>query len=162
MTMPGVFRASLDDFKRPWRDRHLHDRETGEGYYRNAFDIDRIRTDLIGGFQAGQTMLCSIDPITQIDHSTELVAVPDRAILIVDGVFALRPELCKLWDVRVWLDVDPPTSNLRATARDGQMLDRYSRSEEHYLTAAQPRKIADIVIDNADVAAPALRNGPHR
>src|SRR4029079_5734527 len=33
-----VFRASLDDFKRPWRDRHLYDRASGAGYYRNAFD----------------------------------------------------------------------------------------------------------------------------
>src|SRR3954469_22015364 len=33
-----VARASLDDFKRPWGERHLYDRETGEGYYRNAFD----------------------------------------------------------------------------------------------------------------------------
>src|SRR5262245_45967137 len=32
-----VFRASLDDFKRPWREAHLYDRVTGEGYYRNAF-----------------------------------------------------------------------------------------------------------------------------
>jgi uridine kinase len=26
-----VLRASLDDFKKPWRDRHLYDRESGEG-----------------------------------------------------------------------------------------------------------------------------------
>ncbi len=31
-----VFRASLDDLKRPWAERHLYDRESGEGYYRNA------------------------------------------------------------------------------------------------------------------------------
>ncbi|MDQ1456689.1 MAG: uridine kinase, partial [Actinomycetota bacterium] len=33
-----VLRASLDDFKRPWSERHLYDRVSGEGYYRNAFD----------------------------------------------------------------------------------------------------------------------------
>jgi uridine kinase len=36
-----VLRASLDDFKKPWRDRHLYDRESGAGYYRNAFDWAR-------------------------------------------------------------------------------------------------------------------------
>jgi uridine kinase len=39
-----VFRASLDDFKRPWSERHLYDRESGEGYYRNAFDRDAPRS----------------------------------------------------------------------------------------------------------------------
>ncbi|MBB4789889.1 nucleoside/nucleotide kinase family protein [Streptomyces nodosus] len=34
-----VLRATLDDFKKPWRDRHLYDRESGEGYYRNAYDL---------------------------------------------------------------------------------------------------------------------------
>ncbi|WP_418153577.1 hypothetical protein [Actinoalloteichus caeruleus] len=33
-----VLRGSLDDDKKPWRDRHLDDRESGEGYYRNAYD----------------------------------------------------------------------------------------------------------------------------
>src|SRR3954451_15428187 len=32
-----VLRASLDDFKRPWSERQLYDRTSGEGYYRNAF-----------------------------------------------------------------------------------------------------------------------------
>jgi len=27
-----VLRASLDDFKRPWSERHLYDRFSGEGY----------------------------------------------------------------------------------------------------------------------------------
>jgi uridine kinase len=28
-----VLRATLDDFKKPWKDRHLCDRESGEGHY---------------------------------------------------------------------------------------------------------------------------------
>lgn len=156
-TSISVFRASLDDFKKPWRDRHLYDRETGEGYYRNAFDLDRVRLDLVAGFRAGQTMLCSIDPITQMDHSTELVAVPERAILIVDGVFALRPDLRDLWDIGVWLEVDPQTSEIRATARDGALLERYHKSEELHLTEARPQEIADIIINNGDASAPTLR-----
>lgn len=161
-TVTGVFRASLDDFKKPWRDRYLYDRASGEGYYRNAFDIERIRSDLVGGFRAGQTMLCSIDPITQIDHSAELIPMPDQAILVIDGVFALRPELRDLWDVGVWLDVDPQISELRATARDGEMLERYRLSEQLYLTEARPQQVADIIIDNDDISAPASSIWPHR
>jgi uridine kinase len=42
-----VFQGSLDDFKQPWAERHLYDRESGEGYYRNAFDLDAIRRLLL-------------------------------------------------------------------------------------------------------------------
>lgn len=107
-------------------------------------------------------MLCSIDPITQIDHSAELIPVPDQAILVIDGVFALRPELRDLWDVGVWLDVDPQISELRATARDGEMLERYRLSEQLYLTEARPQQVADIIIDNDDISAPASSIWPHR
>jgi uridine kinase len=157
-----VFRASLDDFKNPWRDRHLYDRESGDGYYRNAFNIERIRTDLVGGFRAGLTMLCSIDPLTQTDHSSELVTVPAHAILIVDGVFGLRPDLRDLWNLGVWLDTKPETSERRARARDGDMLERYRLSEQLYITEAEPQKVADIVIDHDDISAPTARIWPHR
>ena len=66
-----VLRASLDDFKRPWRERHLYDRESGEGYYRNAFDYDaaaRLLLEPAGPAGDGVVALCSIDPITQVDH----------------------------------------------------------------------------------------------
>ena len=42
-----VLRASLDDFKHPWRDAHLYDRKSGEGYYRNAFDCVAMRQLLL-------------------------------------------------------------------------------------------------------------------
>src|SRR5690625_3720695 len=61
-----VLRASLDDFRRPWRDRHLYDRESGKGYYRNAFDYDTAVDLLLSPASAGGTgwcALCSIDPL---------------------------------------------------------------------------------------------------
>jgi uridine kinase len=44
-----TMRASLDDFKHPWRHarEHGYDRVTGEGYYRNAYDFDSARTLLL-------------------------------------------------------------------------------------------------------------------
>jgi uridine kinase len=37
----STLRASLDDFKHPWRDARErgYDRVSGEGYYRNAYDF---------------------------------------------------------------------------------------------------------------------------
>jgi uridine kinase len=40
-----TMRASLDDFKHPWRHarEHGYDRVSGEGYYRNAYDFRSAR-----------------------------------------------------------------------------------------------------------------------
>src|SRR6266545_709538 len=68
-----VLRACLDDFKKPWRDRHLYDRESGEGYYRNAYDylaVIKLLLEPSGPQGSGDCVLCSIDPLTQIDHSS--------------------------------------------------------------------------------------------
>jgi uridine kinase len=60
-----VLRASLDDFKKPWLDRHLYDRESGEGYYRDAFDYAAVVELLLGRFGANgatECALCSLTP----------------------------------------------------------------------------------------------------
>ncbi|MGI5154319.1 uridine kinase [Microbispora sp. CA-102843] len=118
-----VLRASLDDFKRPWRDRHLYDRESGEGYYRNAYDYDAaiaLLLDPAGPDGSGSVALCSIDPLTQVDHSSVLTTAAPGAVTIVDGVFAFRPEIDAYWDLRVWMEVPPETSVRRgARARPG-------------------------------------------
>lgn len=161
-----VLRASLDDFKRPWRERHLYDRETGPGYYRNAFDYDAVTRLLLkptGPDGSGACVLCSIDPLTQIDHSDVVTPAPDDAVLIVDGVFAFRPEINGHWDFRVWLEIDPQQSIRRGAARDQDWAgseaeavhrDRYLPAEELYLAEVDPLRLVDVVIDNRDFARP--------
>lgn len=167
-----VFRASLDDFKRPWAERHLYDRESGEGYYRNAFDLDAIRRLLLEPAHpsgTGLVTLCSIDPITQVDHSATRVRMPRDGVLVVDGVFALRSELDSHWDLRIWVDVDRELSLGRGVdrdaARDGGshagaiFRDRYGPSEDLYIADADPRSRADVVVDNRCFDAPRLVPG---
>jgi hypothetical protein len=92
----AVLRASLDDFKKPWRDRHLYDRESGEGYYRNAFDyaaVTQLLLEPAGDAGSGNCVLCSIDPLTQVDHSAVITPAAPDAVLVVDGVFAFRSEI---------------------------------------------------------------------
>jgi uridine kinase len=150
-------RASLDDFKRPWRERHDYDRESGEGYYRNAFDYATVRRLLLE--PADVVALCSIDPLTQIDHSDAKAAFPRNGVLIVDGVFALRAALNGLWDLRVWVDIDPELSVRRGAERDGDATvhrDRYLAAEMIYMAEVDPRAVADVVLDNTDFDRPRL------
>jgi uridine kinase len=168
-----TLRASLDDFKRPWRDAHLYDRTSADGYYRNAFDNDAVRRLLLDPAAvdgSGQVALCSIDPITQIDHSAVVVDMPTDGVLVVDGVFAFRPELNDCWDLRIWVYVDPAVALTRGVARDAQMdgggaeaealmRDRYFASEAIYIDEVGPIDVADIVIDNTRFDAPVVRRG---
>lgn len=167
-----MLRACLDDFKHPWRDRHLYDRESGEGYYRNAYDhaaVVRLLLEPGGPHGSGGCALCSIDPLTQVDHSSELTPVAPNAVLIVDGVFAFRPEIDGYWEFRIWLEVDPDTSAERSTRRDRYWAGsdaetlhrtRYLEAERLYLAEVDPASFVDMVIDNTDFDRPRILSAP--
>lgn len=157
-----VLRASLDDFKRPWSEAHCYDRVSGEGYFRKAFDYECVKRLLLmpaGPNGSGIVALCSIDPLTQVDHSASTVALGTNGVLVVDGVFALRPELNDYWDLRIWLDIDADLSIARGVRRDAEMegsqeaaeqlhRSRYQTSERIYIAECNPINRADVVIDN--------------
>jgi uridine kinase len=93
--------------------------------------------------------LCSIDPLTQVDHSDVTVATPADGVLVVDGVFAFRPELDRAWDLRVWLEIAPELALQRATERDTNVTsgadeaarltrDRSLAAERIYLAEVDP------------------------
>lgn len=167
-----TLRASLDDFKKPWRDsvEKGYDRITGDGYYRNAPDFAAARELLLrpsGPEGSGVVALCGHDPLTGEDHRSVTVEAPPDAVLIVDSVFALRPEYAEFWDRTVWLDVSPAVSLERGVGRDADRegydeavalhRDRYHASELIYLAEVDPAATADIVIDNTDFTAPVRR-----
>lgn len=165
-----VFRASLDDFKRPWSERHLYDRVSGAGYYRNAFDHDaacKLLLDPSDPVGEGIVSLCSIDPITQVDHSAVKTVMPANGVLVVDGMFACRPEINAYWDLRVWVEIDPELSVRRGIERDAEMeggaddaetlhRDRYLASALLYMSEVDPRSFVEVIVDNTDFDRPRL------
>lgn len=166
-----MLRATLDDFKNPWKDRHLYDRESGEGYYRNAYDYDAAKRLLLDPARTPETTscaLCSIDPLTQESHAADTVTLAPDSVLIVDGVFAFRPEIDAYWDFRIWLDVDAELSVRRGAERDQDWAgsdaeaihrNRYLVAERLYLDEVDPLPRMDVIVDNADFARPRLIQG---
>jgi uridine kinase len=87
-------------------------------------------------------------------------------VLIVDSVFAFRPEYNEFWDYRIWLEVGAGESLRRAIARDAPQegaagaerlhRDRYHPAETIYQAEVDPLPAADLVIDNSDIAAPRI------
>ncbi|MEU8542064.1 uridine kinase [Streptomyces sp. NPDC048717] len=168
-----VLRATLDDFKRPWKDRHLYDRESGEGYYRNAYDYPAVRRLLLDPCRSPEATtcaLCAIDPLTQVNHSARTAPLARDAVLIVDGVFAFRPEIDAFWDFRIRLRVDEELSVRRGAVRDQDWAgsdaeaihrDRYLAAERVYLREVDPLPRMDLVIDNTDFARPRVVTERH-
>jgi len=166
-----TLRASLDDFKKPRRDAVAkgYDRVSGQGYYRNAPDFESARTLLLepaGPMGSGLVALCANDPLTGEDHRDVVVQAPANAVLIVDSVFAFRPEYNSFWDYRVWIDVTPELSLQRAIERDEDMegreeaerlhRDRYHAAELIYIDEVGPQNLADVIIDNTDYTNPVI------
>jgi uridine kinase len=149
----STLRASLDDFKHPWRHARLHgyDRESGEGYYRNAHDFVSARELLLDPAAPrgnGRVVLCAHDPLTGLDHRSVVVVAPRDAVLIVDGVFGMRPEYDDYWDPRIFLRTDPEVALARGIERDAAIeghdeairlhTTRFSVGERIYLDEVRP------------------------
>jgi hypothetical protein len=59
-----------------------------------------------------------VDGLTGEDHRDKTIGTPGNAILIVDSVFAFRPEYNDCWEYRIWLEVAPGVAFHRGTSRD--------------------------------------------
>jgi uridine kinase len=137
---------------------------SGMGYYRNAYDYEAVRTLLLdpaGPTGSGVVSLCSVDPLTQVGHAAVKTTIPPDGVLIVDGVFAFRPELSACWDLRIWIEIDDVLSLRRGVARDGAANDRvyedrYLASERLYRSEVNPQALADVIIDNTRIEEPRL------
>ncbi len=149
-----VVRASVDGFHRPRAERYARGRDSAEGYYRDSFDLAAMRDRLIDPFLAGASEITT----AAFDHEQDAPvderasSIPRDAVLVIDGVFLHRPELRRLWHSSIWLDIDDAVRDARLTARDGagSLSTRYSEGQQLYLREANPRRAADIVIDNND------------
>jgi len=168
----STLRASLDDFKHPWRHTRAHgyDRLTGEGYYRNAHDFVSAQTLLLqpaGPIGTGRVVLCAHDPLTGVDHRSVVVDAPIDAVLVVDGVFGMRPEYDKYWEARIWLHAEPAAALARGIERDAEMegydealrlhTTRYGVGEQLYVDEVRPTEKASVIIDNTDFEHPAIK-----
>jgi uridine kinase len=108
-------------------------------YYPDSFDFERFRA--------------------------AAVALEENAV--VDGVFLHHPDLRKLWQLTVFLQVDRQVALERALARDEPWMEdareryatRYVPGESRYLREVDPAALADVVLDATDLDRVGLVRG---
>lgn len=158
-----VVRASVDDFHFPRVHRHALGR-TGETVWSRSYDYRALRRELLDPWLAGpgSSYRCRWHDLTTDAYVEQPTAVvPEGGVLVVDGVFAQRPELRDLWDLVAYLDCPHDVRVARMADRDGTPPDpehpdhrRYYDAQVIYGDLCDPRASADLVVDNTDPDAP--------
>lgn len=166
-----VVRASIDDFERPRAERNARGRFSAKGYYRDSFDYGAFQRLLLDPLTSGASPALvrtrAFDLVADKPIATRPVAVPARGVVLVDGVFLLRPELRDRWNLTILLEVSQQEALRRALLRaggDSQELRRlnearYIAGYQLYQDDANPEGAASLVIDNNDPANPVIREG---
>jgi uridine kinase len=165
-----VARASIDGFHRPRVQRIARGELSAEGYYRDSFDLEAVRRDVLDPLgQRGdrRVVLARFDwrHDTKLDGSHE--TLPDGVVLVFDGVFLLRPELADCWETSLFVWAGWESVVERARVRDADAMGgadaverryrhRYLPGQALYLAAIGPHEEASIAIDNDDPSRPSV------
>lgn len=160
-----VVRASVDGFHHPREHRYALGR-TGETFWSRSFDYPALLRELVTPWRTGpgssyRVAVHDVDAEQPLDLPAAVV--PQRGLLLVDGIFTQRDELREQWDLALFLDVPFEVSVSRMARRDGTVDDpahpsqaRYVDGQQIYLATCDPRSRADVVVDNTDLGAPRI------
>lgn len=165
-----VIRASVDGFHRPRVERYRQGPDSPEGYYKDTFDYDALRTwllDPLGPGGSREYRSAVYDFLADKPLVEPLARASERSVLLVDGVFLLRPELREAWDFTIFVSASLDETLRRAVSRDLELFGtaneverryrvRYIPGQELYSAQARPEEAADAIVLNEDPAAPAL------
>lgn len=146
----------LDDFHHVREVRHRRGRNSPEGFFLDSYDYDAFIARVVAPIRDGTNLIKLAASDLQHDEyvDPDPVSVPVGGVVIVEGIFAHRDELFRLWDWSVFLDVPFETSVVRMAERDGSPSDpdhpslrRYVEGQRIYLERCNPKSRASVVLD---------------
>ena len=164
----SVIRASVDSFHNPRAVRYRRGRASPEGFYRDSYNYDALRENLLDPLSRGGSLRyrtavfdCNADRVVASDWLT----APDNSILILDGLFLHRRELREYWNFSVFLDAPFEVTVPRGAARGEGFGDpdplassneRYVTGNKIYFHEAQPKSHATVLINLTELARPTI------
>ena len=160
-------RVGIDGFHNARAIRYARGKDSPEGFYRDSYDLDALRTWLLFPARIGKPFKTAVfDERRDRPVAVNPLIVPLPAVLVFDGLFLNRDELRDEWDLSIFLDVPFEVSYARMAARDGSDPNpeapanrRYYEGQKLYLKESRPQKSADVVIDYADLDEPRIVRG---
>lgn len=84
------------------------------------------------------------------DEPAEITILAGGTVL-VEGCYALLPELRDYYDLKIWVDCPPEVAMERAILRDGEEIREhwesvYAQNELSYVSVYQPMRVAELVV----------------
>ncbi|MGM0866687.1 MAG: hypothetical protein ACQEWF_18595 [Bacillota bacterium] len=163
-----VIRTSIDNFHNPRDIRYKKGKESAIGYYEDAHDYDSFKKRLLiplgpNGNLHYQTI--SLDLAKDEYVNKEIKVATKDMVLIVDGTFLFKKDLCNLYDFKIFVNTDFELARKRGSKREERAFGSYEEAEElfikryHaasklYLDQHSPQLKADVVINNNNINNP--------
>jgi uridine kinase len=163
-----IIKTSIDNFHNPRDIRYRKGKESAIGYYEDAHDYESFKQKLLiplgpNGSLHYQTI--SLDLAKDEYVSPEVKVATKDMILIVDGTFLFKQDLCNLYDFKIFVNTDFELARKRGAKREERAFGSYEKAEEMfikryhaasklYLEQHSPQLNADIVIKNNDLSNP--------
>jgi uridine kinase len=165
-----TIQTSIDGFHNPAEKRYRLGSKSPEGYYKDSFDYDALKSCLIEPLKNDLDIryrTAVYDFKTESKVQQESIKATKDSILLMEGVFLLRPELIRYWDYRIFLFVEFEQVISRAKVRDQYLFgadeeiekryrNKYIPGQQMYLRESNPFSNANIVIDNNDFNNPII------
>jgi uridine kinase len=167
-----VIRASVDDFLNCAAIRRRRGPTSPEGYFHDSFDYGALIGDLLQPLGPGGSLAfrrAVFDLRTDRPVQTPAERAPPNAVLVLDGVFLLRPELRQHFEFSVFLRADFDVTVARAESRDLHLFgsvqevrrryqERYVPGQRLYLAEVRPERWASVVVNNNDPNQPIMEH----
>ncbi len=171
----AVQTVHVDDFHHPRRQRYAPGVNDPDRYLRHSFDFTRLIGQILEPLRRDgelHTALTHLDLATDTFTAHRTYTIDAGTVVLVEGVFLLRPQLRRLLDLTVYLHVPEHTALLRGSTRDtspagvdvaGRYRSKYLPAQREFLRQHPPAELADLIVDNTDWDRPTvLRRGPRR
>lgn len=151
--LPAVTVVEIDDFYRVMDEDERFALAPQEGYGRD-YDWERLRSDVLEPLSAGR-----VARYRRYDWDTgslgSWVEVKPEGVVVVEGVYSLRPELRPFYDVSLFVATPSAARKLRQHSRpesDAWKL-RWDAAERFYVATHRPDLAAHLVVSGLDVSA---------
>jgi len=151
-----------DWFHYPKKQRESATGNLDEQFLYKMINFDRLKNEVLEPIRQKNNNIT----FTHHDYDTdkakvENISIFDPVVILVEGIFILRPSLRNYFDFKIYIHVDPETTLKRALVRDkkryGNLSTITDKYKNKYLPGQalhrklhDPMAISNIIVDNND------------
>jgi uridine kinase len=145
--IPNTVIVQADDFYRVM-DEHERAALDAKGGYLTYYDWLRLEAQLLLPLAQGHSARYQRYNWGE-NRLGEWTVIPAEGVIVVEGLYTLRPELRAYYHVKIWVETSFPTRMRRQGKRTDpwEWVERWEAAEVFYVQQHTPQTYADIVVD---------------